>query len=157
MTPAASPFRIVRAGREHLDLIAPLFDAYRQFYQQPPDVPRARAFLDDRLARGESVVFLALRDDAATAVGLGFTQLYPTFSSISLKPLWILNDLYVRPEARQQGVAKALMEAARRLGVETGAAELTLETGVDNLIAQRLYEQLGWERDVTFYRYALRL
>ena len=145
--------QIIQAGVEHVAQVAPLFDAYRQFYRQPSDLAGAAAFLRERIERKESVVFLAVLDGAAA----GFTQLYPCFSSTSMKRLWILNDLYVVPEARRHGLAKALMERARQLALETSAESLALETAVDNHNAQRLYEQLGWIRDEEFFRYALRL
>lgn len=144
-------FQIVRAGAEHVTQLAPLFDAYRQFYQLPSDLPRARAYLLERLSRGEAVAFLAVEGSTA----LGFTLLYPSFSSLSMKPLWILNDLYVAPEGRRTGVARALMAAARQLAVETKAVGLTLETATDNHPAQRLYDQLGWKRETEFYHYSL--
>jgi GNAT superfamily N-acetyltransferase len=145
--------QIIQAGVEHVPQVAPLFDAYRQFYRQPSDLAGAAAFLRQRLERGESVVFLALDEGAA----VGFTQLYPCFSSTSMKRLWILNDLFVAPAARRGGVAKALMERARQLALETSAESLALETAVDNHNAQRLYEQLGWVRDEEYFRYALRI
>jgi ribosomal protein S18 acetylase RimI-like enzyme len=146
--------QIIRATAEHVDLIAPLFDLYRQFYKYEPDLEGARRFIHERLTNGESVIFLAL-DDSGKAVG--FTQLYPTFSSTTLRSMWILNDLYVRSDCRKGGVASALMERARQLGMETGAVELMLETAVDNFTAQRLYEKLGWKRDQEFYTYHLYL
>jgi len=154
MTNSLPACRIVRAGVEHLELVAPLFDAYRQFYRLAPDLTGARAYLAERLRNGEAVVFLALEEGGAPAP-LGFMLLYPTFSSLSMRCSWILNDLYVVPGARRRGVAHALLAAARRLAVETGAAGLSLETARDNLPAQRLYEQLGWKRDQEFYRYSL--
>lgn len=157
MSRNAEAFEILRAGKKHLDLLVPLFDAYRQFYGQPSDQESARIYLSERLGKEESVVFLALRKNEPDATALGFIQLYPSFSSISMKPLWILNDLYVAPHARGQGTGKALMEQARRLAVETGAEGLVLETAIDNHVAQRLYEQLGYQRDVSFYRYSLQV
>lgn len=145
--------QIIQAGIEHVDKVAPLFDAYRQFYKQPGDLDAARRFVHDRLSRDESVVFFAQRDGEA----LGFTQLYPTFSSISLKRLWILNDLFVAPHARRSGVAQMLMARAQQLARETQAVGLMLETAVDNLPAQELYEQLGWQREVEFYTYGFNL
>ncbi len=142
---------IVRAGTSHLDLLAPLFDAYRQFYAQPADPEGARAFLADLMREGASVVFLA-RDGER---GLGFTQLYPLFSSVAMRRVWILNDLFVAPEGRRQGVARALMERARRHAAETGAARLELATASDNGAAQALYEALGYERETGFLHYAL--
>ena len=144
----------LRAEPRHAGLVAPLFDAYRQFYRQPPDLAGAHRFISERLQANQSVVFVALLE-SDTARAVGFVQLYPAFSSISMKPLWILNDLYVIPEARKQGVAKALMESARQLALSTGSKELILETAADNFSAQKLYEQLGYQRDVEFYRYAL--
>ena len=136
----------VRASLEHIELVAPLFEAYRQFYRQPPEVEAARRFLTERLTGNESVLFLALSE----GVGVGFTQLYPSFSSLSLKRLWILNDLFVAAPARKQGVGEALLERAMQFAMETSAQGLILETGVDNP-ARQLYERLGWKRDETLH------
>ncbi|HEX9068702.1 MAG TPA: GNAT family N-acetyltransferase [Ktedonobacterales bacterium] len=142
---------VTLATPDDLDTLAPLFDGYRQFYRQPTDLAAARDFLRERLTRGESVIFLAWRGGNAA----GFTQLYPTFSSVSMKRLWILNDLFVVADARRAGVAQALLERARRHAVETGAKGLTLQTARDNIPAQALYESLGWTREQMFYAYNL--
>lgn len=146
--------QIVRAEARDAAKLAPIFDAYRQFYRQPTDVPGAEQFLRRRLERGESVIYFI--EDADGQV-IGFTQLYPCFSSTSMKPLWILNDLFVVQDARKHGVATMLLERARQLAVETDAESLMLETAIDNLRAQRLYEALGWKRDNEFHRYYLRV
>jgi GNAT superfamily N-acetyltransferase len=142
---------IIRATAEHVELATPLFDAYRQFYKQAADLEGCRRFLQERLTRDESVVFLAMRDDKA----VGFMQLYPSFSSISLKCLWVLNDLFVAPDARKRGVGSLLLERARQHAIETGAKGLTLSTAVDNFTAQRVYERMEWKRDNDFYHYNL--
>jgi ribosomal protein S18 acetylase RimI-like enzyme len=144
--------RIVRAGRDDLDDLVPLFDAYRMFYGERSDPASARSFLEERLERGESVVFLAYTSAREAA---GFTQLYASFSSVSLKALWILNDLYVRSDIRRGGVGRALLERARLHAVETGAKGLTLSTGVANVAAQALYESSGWQREDEFFQYHL--
>jgi GNAT superfamily N-acetyltransferase len=144
---------IIRATIEHLDLVAPLFDGYRQFYKQPSNLDGAHQFIKDRLIRHESVIFLALLDEAA----VGFTQLYPSFSSTSMQRLWILNDLFVAPAGRRSGVGEALIERARQFAVESGAKGLMLETAVTNTTAQRLYERLGWVRDTEYCVYNLTL
>jgi ribosomal protein S18 acetylase RimI-like enzyme len=138
-----------------LDRLAPLFDAYRQFYERPPNLALSRDFLAQRLNRHESVVFLAEEDGSA----LGFVQLYPLFSSTSERPgrLWLLNDLFVAPEARGRGVGRSLMDRARRLAEETGACGLELATARTNRQAQSLYESLGYRRDDEFFRYELHL
>ena len=150
---AASTVRIVRAAAKDADRVAPLFDAYRQFYKQKSDLSAARTFIAHRLKRDESVIFLALNGEDA----VGFVQLYPCFSSTVMKRMWILNDLFVVPEARRGGAARALMERARQWAVETEADGLWLETAVDNHPAQRLYESLGWKRDNDYYRYLMPL
>jgi ribosomal protein S18 acetylase RimI-like enzyme len=142
---------IVHATPADVGEAAPLLDAYRQFYQKPPDVEAARRFLFARLSKGESVLFLARHAEKA----VGFVQLYPVFSSVNLTRQWILNDLYVVAEARKMGVGRALMQRARELAEGTRANCLTLETAADNVPAQRLYEGLGWKRDQEFYRYVL--
>ncbi len=136
---------IVReAGLEDVGRLAPLFDGYRQFYRQPADPEGARRFLAERLGAGESRIFLAETEDGWP---LGFVQLFPSFSSVSMRRLWILNDLFVAPDARRSGVARALMNRARDLAVETGAKGLILETESHNAPARRLYEGLGWALD----------
>lgn len=145
-------FRIKRAGRSDLDDLVPLFDGYRQFYGQRSDTPAARAYLGERIERGESVIYLAYTGPHEAA---GFTQLYPSFSSVSLKPLWILNDLFVRSDIRRGGVGRALLERARQHAVETGAKGLILSTAVTNKPAQTLYESCGWQRDEEFTHYHL--
>ena len=105
---------VIQAGPEHLEGVAALFDAYRVFYRQASDIEGARRFISARLSRGESKIFLAISGDGAEAP-LGFVQLFPSFSSVSMKDLWILNDLFVAPEGRRQGVGRALMERARQL------------------------------------------
>lgn len=144
--------QVLRATTDDIETIAPLFDAYRQFYRQASDLDGARAFLAERLERGESVVFFALLEDGTPA---GFTQLYPIFSSTAMQRAWLLNDLFVAPAARRAGAGRALLERAHAFARETQARELMLQTAVDNFPAQRLYESLGWQRDNDYYVYTL--
>ncbi|MDX2247806.1 MAG: GNAT family N-acetyltransferase [Bacteroidia bacterium] len=145
--------KIFTATTDHLPALAPLFDAYRTFYRRGSDMEAARTFLEERITRQESVVFLAMSDN----VGAGFTQLYPLFSSLGMKRRWLLNDLYVAPEFRNMGVATLLLECAREWGMATGANALILETEVTNVGAQRLYEKTGWKRDIGNFSYYLEL
>ena len=154
----ATAIEIVQAGLKDLDQVVPLFNAYLQFYKLPSNEEAARRFLHARLMNSEAVIFLAVEEAAKKKrerPALGFTLLYPTWSSLSQRRWWNLNDLYVVPEARQRGVARALMERARQLAEDTGASGLGLETAKDNVPAQKLYEQLGWKREEEFFRYEL--
>ena len=144
---------IRRATIADLDALAALFDAYRVFYKQPSDPEGGRAFLAERFERGESVIFIAEEGGQA----LGFTQLYPSFTSAGMKRIYILNDLFVAEEGRRQGIGTALLEAAATFARESGAARLALSTAFDNLAAQSVYEAHGWTRDEQFYSYNFRL
>lgn len=130
-----------RATLADAEAIAPLFDLYRQFYEQAPDASLARRFIEARLAGDESVIFVAADGDRL----VGFTQLFPSFSSVRAVRIWVLNDLYVVREARRRGVARLLLDAAAAFGRGSGAARLELETDHDNRSAQALYRHLGWE------------
>jgi ribosomal protein S18 acetylase RimI-like enzyme len=142
------------ATPEDVDAVAPLFDAYRQFYKQAADLPRARRFIEDRLQRHESVLLVA---ESAPGKVVGFCQLYPLFCSVRAVPMYILYDLFVSPEARGTGAGRALMMAAEAHAVSTGAARLELSTARTNLVAQSLYESLGWVRDEAFFVYGKNL
>jgi GNAT superfamily N-acetyltransferase len=151
MPSVENALEIVHATPADVGEAALLFDAYRQFYHKAPDVEAARRFLFARLSKSESVLFLARQE----ARPVGFVHLYPVFSSLGLTRQWILNDLYVVPEARNLGVGRALLERTRQLAEATRANCLTLETASDNVPSQRLYESLGWKRDDEYYRYVL--
>lgn len=134
-----------------VDIIAPLFDRYRQFYRQAPDLTLAQAFVRERLASLESIIFLAENDSGQA---IGFAQLYPSFSSVSAARIWILNDLFVSESARGRGTGKALLDAAKAHAQASGALRLDLSTAHDNP-AQKLYESHGYVRDTGFYHYSL--
>ena len=131
---------IRQATPDNLDTVARLFDLYRVFYGKSSDPALARDFIQARMTHGESVILLA--ESGSDAVG--FTQLYPAFSSVSATRTWILNDLLVLPEARRQGVARALLVAAADFARADGALRLEMETDHDNATAQALYRAMGW-------------
>jgi GNAT superfamily N-acetyltransferase len=130
-----------------LPAVAYLFDQYRQFYKQPPDLEGAKTFLQSRLEAQESVILVALEAGEI----IGFTQLYPIFSSVSMQKAWLLNDLFVLAANRGKGVATKLLEAAKQMGKNTAAKWLLLQTGADNVHAQALYEKNGWTLETDFF------
>jgi GNAT superfamily N-acetyltransferase len=144
---------VILAGSEDLEEVSQLFDLYRIFYDRSSDLVGARSFIQERFDRQDSQIFVA--SDRSQLVG--FTQLYPSFSSVSMGKIWILNDLFVAESARKQGVAKLLMNAAAAFARETGAIRLSLSTQVTNTTAQSLYRSLGYSKNDDFYYYALTL
>ena len=140
----ATDYQIARALDADVAAIAPLFDAYRQFYHRPADLAGAHRFLAQRIANNDSVVlFCHARSDRSQAAG--FTQLYPIFSSLSLAPSWVLNDLFVAPAFRQHGIARLLLSAADEHARGSGAIGIGLETQHTNHAAQALYKSFGYE------------
>ena len=142
-------FTVRQADIRDLEQLVPLFDSYRQFYGRASDIRAARVFLLARFHNEESTVFIAHEGEKA----IGFTQLYPSFSSISLARIFILNDLFVDEQSRRKGVASALMSAAVKFAIASGADRLSLSTAVTNDAAQGLYQSAGWKRDDEFLVY----
>jgi len=140
--------RIVEVSLDHLDDLVSLFDQYRIFYKQASDKNAAATFLKERIEKKESIVFLAYLENIA----VGFTQLYPSFSSVSMQRSMILNDLYVNDKARSKGVANALLKKAQTYATDNKMKGLALETAKDNP-AQKLYEKLCWEKDEDYLHY----
>ena len=141
---------ISRASISDLAELHPLVEKYREFYKQPEN-PKTVQFLTDRLENDEAVVFIARVDGNP----IGFTMIYPTFSTVSLSAVWLLNDLYVTETSRGQGIANLLMDAAEAAAREAGATRIFLRTAHDNTPAQALYESRGWKQDEVFRRYDL--
>jgi GNAT superfamily N-acetyltransferase len=141
--------KIIQTTISSLDQLVPLFNSYRIFYKQASNPEAARNFLTERLQKKDSVIFLALDNSGQ---GLGFTQLYPSYSSVSMQRTYILNDFFVAAEARGKGVGEALMNRAKDFAIVKGSKGLTLETDHDNP-AQKLYERLGWKKDTEVFHY----
>ncbi|WP_338543063.1 GNAT family N-acetyltransferase [Paenibacillus tundrae] len=148
--------------------VSELFNQYRIFYNEPSDLEGAVQYITNRMQRNESIILVAERNTGSEVLEsmngkehridqamTGFVQLYPTFSSLSMRSNWILNDLYVHPEYRQQGIARKLLQASRALAEERGVGALSLSTAVGNKQAQALYESEGYVLDTQFLYYDL--
>jgi ribosomal protein S18 acetylase RimI-like enzyme len=141
------------ASIDHLEPFSELFNQYRIFYEQESNIEAVKDFVKTRLRQGDSAIFIASEQDEM----LGFAQLYPSFSSIAMQRVWILNDLYVKEEHRRKGIATRLMDAVEVYAKESGAVRITLVTQIDNQIAQQLYESRGFIRDPEYYHYLLKM
>lgn len=146
--------KIKKATPEDLHLLHPLFAAYRAFYQRV-STEETLSFLAKRIQNQEAVVFLAM--DQAGRAAKGFTLLYPSFSSLSLSRIYVLNDLFVGPQYRKQGVARQLLETAKAFAKSEGATSLSLMTHVTNDKAQNLYRSCGYRQVDEFLTFSLGL
>jgi len=134
--------KIIQANETHLDQVVELFDAYRVWYRKPSDKSTARTFLLERMESKESIIYVA-EDDQGKLVG--FTQLYPIFSSTRMKRMWLLNDLFVQSESRGKGVSKMLINQAKELAKSNNACGILLETEKSNDIGNKLYPSMDFE------------
>ena len=138
-----------QAVLHELDELVVLFSRYREFQGQAGDLPAARAFLQARFDHGDSVIFIARETQAS----IGFAQLYPSYSSVSLARVFVLNDLFVQESARRNGVASRLLAAVEAYAWSLGAVRVTLNVARSNRDGQALYEAKGWRQDEQFYMY----
>ena len=143
---------VKKAAIEDINGVSELFNSYRMFYKQETDLGLASSFISERIRNSESVIFFAQDSEGNY---LGFSQLYPTFSSVSAKKSWVLNDLFVAENFRKFGIAKQLMNSAKKLAIETNANGIALETSENNFNAQALYESLGYVKGTGVYNYFL--
>lgn len=133
---------IIKAKIKHLEDLIPLFDAYRVFYRQQSDILAARNFLKDRLTKKDSVIYIAYENDVA----VGFTQLYFLFSSVSMQPMYLLNDLYIDENQRNKKIGISLINEAKALCREKSYKGLIIQTEPTNN-AQYLYQREGFTKD----------
>ena len=131
------------ANLSHVKALAVLFDAYRVFYRKKTDINGAEAFLSARIQQNESVIFLAYHENTM----VGFTQLYPLFSSTNMQRLWLLNDLFVHPDFRGKKIGKALIKKAQEHCIETNAVGVSLETEKTNVPGNQLYPKMKFSLD----------
>lgn len=149
-------YQVRRAGLDDAQEIGELFNQYRMFYNQISDTERAVKFIQERLSKDQSVIWMAESDtemEPGSGTIAGFVQLYPSFSSVSMGSIWVLNDLFVHKDHRKQGIARKLMQAAQTFASETGAIRITLSTAINNTQAQALYESEGYAKDDHFLYY----
>ncbi len=144
--------KINKADTSNIEQISILFNQYRIFYKQKDNVKLAKEFISQRIKNNESTIFYAIDEENNY---LGFIQIYPTFSSVNVKKSLILNDLFVDEKARNKGVAKLLMNEAKKYCIEIDANGLALETAKDNINAQKLYKNLGYKKSENYYSYFL--
>ncbi len=144
--------KVIPADMSHLEVLVPLVDAYRKFYRQESNLEATRTFMSERLENKnhDAHVFLAVNEQDAF---IGFAQLFSCYSTVSLGKIFILNDLYVDPNSRKQGVGEALLKRSIEFGKEHSCKKLMLRTEVTNVTAQSVYERVGWIKDEKFFTY----
>ncbi len=145
---------IIECKISNLDDISALFDAYRQFYGQPENLAGSQQFIFERLSNSESAIFIAYSNQNKP---LGFVQLYPSFSSVAMKRMWYLNDLFVDESAREQGVARSLLQHVKQFAIDTEALTVKLATSIDNQKAKALYVSEGYDKVTAYEHYTQRV
>ncbi|HTB53514.1 MAG TPA: GNAT family N-acetyltransferase [Ferruginibacter sp.] len=151
---------IKRINKQEVKLVADLFNKYRVFYKQPSDMITAKKFIQSRLDNNESIILVAFEPINDRKLPVGFTQLYPAYSSVRAIKYWILNDLYVEIDHRKKGIGEKLIQTAMDFAKKDGAAIVELSTAIDNYTAQTLYENIGFEKQKAaegYFTYQIKL
>ncbi|PHS13569.1 MAG: GNAT family N-acetyltransferase [Kangiella sp.] len=148
---------VFRAGKKDKADIAELFDQYRVFYQMKSNLKSATKFISERLNQKDSIIYLAKHSNSRTSQACGFIQIYPTFSSVAMKSIWTLNDLFVSQDYRKKGCARALMKQVEIDAKENNIFSIKLATAIDNLQAKNLYESLNYKKIDLYDHYSFRI
>ncbi len=128
--------------KEDASALVPLMLSYIvDFYGKPNPGESAVRGLIERLLRNPEagVQFVAVKGDQL----VGFVTLYHTFSTLQMKRVAILNDLFVDVEYRGQKVGETLFLHALTYIREQGFAFMEWQTAKDNFVAQSLYRKMG--------------
>jgi GNAT superfamily N-acetyltransferase len=141
--------KIRHATIQDLPKIVPLFDSYREYFNQPKNPVEVEKFLFDKFERLESVIFLAEHQNEI----IGFAQLYPIFSSLSLKRVWLLNDFFVSEAYRKNGVGKKLFAQVKDYTYLTKSKGIELSVEHSNSKAWEFWERQGFKLDEEFRYY----
>jgi len=143
-------YRIQAASNADLPELSRLYVAYRVFYGEAADEKRAEAFISERVTRSLGQYFLAWNEGSTERSAIGFMHLMPSTNTLAMRPIWLVEDLYVDLSARGLGIGSALLRYAEDFARSTGAERLTLSTAHDNVAAQKIYQKLGYVRDEHF-------
>lgn len=146
---------VIRATASDTPLLLPLFDRYRQFYEQESNIEVCESYLKARFSRDEAAIFIVVEEQEGSIVALGFSLMYISFSTIGLKKFWSLHDLYVEEEYRKQGIAKMLINKCKELAIEDNPIGVVIESRISNQSAQHLFDSVGFVKEGEHYFYFL--
>jgi len=135
--------QITEATLDHLPKLVVLFETYRIHYGQKADRLGATQFLTARIRKKDSTIYVAVHNKQL----VGFTQLYPLFSSVHMGRLFLLNDVFVLPEFRGKTVGRQLIDHCKEFARESNAIGLLLETEKLNFPGNKLYQRTGFKLD----------
>ncbi|WHZ03859.1 GNAT family N-acetyltransferase [Neobacillus sp. YX16] len=144
---------IRQATIQDLHRIVPIFDSYRKYFGQKKDPDMVEEFLFDRFEHLESVIFIAEQQDEV----IGFAQLYPVFSSLTLQRVWLLNDFFIAEEFRGSGVGSQLFTAVKEFTLLTKSKGIELSVEHTNKKAWSFWEKQGFKQDEEFRYYFYKL
>lgn len=144
---------IRQATIHDLPKLVPIFDSYREYFGQRKNPKEAEKFLFEKFEHLESIIFLAEQNSGI----LGFAQLYPVFSSLTLERVWLLNDFFVAEEYRYRGVGKELFIHIKEFTLLTNAKGIELTVEHSNSSAWKFWERQGFTLDEEFRSYYYKL
>ncbi|WP_141432206.1 GNAT family N-acetyltransferase [Bacillus sp. 03113] len=144
---------IRQATIHDLNRLIPIFDSFREYFKQQRNPDAVEKFLFERFEHQESIIFIAEQQNEI----IGYAHLYPTFSSLTLQRVWILNDFFIIEKFRQNGIGKQLLAAVKEFGALTKAKGIELSVEHSNEAAWKFYENQGFQLDKEFRYYFYKL
>ena len=131
---------------------APLWAGYLRFYRA--DLPEAvTASTWARLLDPASPLRALVAEDAGHLIGLCHSVIHAT--TWDTRPVWYLQDLFVAPQARGTGAARALIEGAAAAARAEGCALVYWQTQEFNGAARSLYDTLAARTSFVVYEKGL--
>ena len=119
-----------------------------------PSAGSHRDDIRDLLGRSDGVAYLA-RNDEGRAIGFAEAALRHDYvNGCETSPVGFLEGIYVAPDWRSRGVARALCAAVEAWAGDRGCSELASDTGLTNTPSQRAHAAMGFEETerVVYYR-----
>ncbi len=106
----------------------------------------------DTASNANAAVFIAVRDDGSAC---GFVEVgeRPYAEGCDTSPVGYIEAWYVDPDARRQGIGRALLRAAEDWARASGRMEIASDALIDNVVSHEAHKRSGYaevERLVTF-------
>lgn len=136
--------QIEQLSEKYIDQLIDVVEEYRKFCGFSASYEQTKKFFQYLFTNEKSVTFIAISDNDEV---MGFVNLYPSYSTLALSKIWILNDLAVSSRFRRMGLAQKLIKRVITFAEETGAVRVELKTQITNRGAQKFYSEIGFKVD----------
>jgi len=144
--------QLIVADDSHTDVVATLLSTLFEEVGHTPDYDAIAAIFNEIDADDRHSTLLAMDEEEV----VGIVTLSESISLYAGGHIGVINELYVVPEYRSEGVGKILLDAAKNLGEERGWVRLEVTTPGDEYERTlRFYEREGFISIGPRYKYLI--